>query len=344
MLLGFFCPIGPQTRSSVNMKRHGMNPFDQLGIPRGSSADVIRSAYRRLAKTTHPDQNPDDPSAASRFALLQEVYQAALRASNEISSSGQSDPVAARKRPARHRTVYREVYLEVMQAVLGCTVPMEGASGLCAPCRGTGRLACDHPVACATCDGSGVISSQSKGYISVKLECHECLGTGTTMHVPCHHCGGFGVSSTSPCHVEIPSNVRDGDTFRVEGAASIPDENVRGDIEFVVRIRDKRFRLNGNDIETTAWLDVWQAARGCVLSLKLPDGTPVRLTVPPGTTGGRRFTIKGKGMPSMEGEEPGDFAAVAAFRPLSVSSPEIDEALSALEKAVGDARAASAGH
>ncbi len=320
-----------------------MNPFDQLGIPRGSAADIVRSAYRRLAKTTHPDQNPNDPSAASRFALLQEVYQAALRASNETSSSGQSDLATARKQPPRHRTVYREVFLDVMQAILGCTVPMEGASGLCDPCSGTGRLACEHPVGCATCDGSGIISSQSKGYISIKLECHECLGTGTTMHVPCHHCGGFGISSTSPCHVEIPSNVRDGDTFRVEGAASIPEENVRGDIEFVVRIRDKRFRLVGNDIEMTAWLDVWQAARGCVLPLKLPDGTPLRLNVPPGTAGGRRFTIKGKGMPPMDGEAPGDFAAVAALRPLAISSPEIDAALSSLEKAVEAARGKQAG-
>ncbi len=317
-----------------------MNPFDQLGIPRGSAADVVRSAYRRLAKTTHPDHHPGDPSAASRFALLQEVYKAALQASNETAPPCPSDAPTGKRPPARHRTVYREVFLEVMQAISGCTVPMEGASGLCDPCSGTGRLACEHPVGCSTCDGTGIISSQSKGYISIKLECHECLGTGTTMHVPCHHCGGFGVSSTAPCHVEIPPNVRDGDAFRVEGAASIPEENVRGDIEFVVRIRDKRFRLDGNDIETTVWLDVWQAARGCVLPLQLPDGSPVRLTVPAGTAGGRRFAIKGKGMPSVDGEAPGDFAAVAALRPLTISSPEIDAAMIALEKAVSDARGA----
>jgi DnaJ-class molecular chaperone len=315
-----------------------MNPFDQLGIPRGSAADVVRSAYRRLAKETHPDQNPGDPSAASRFALLQEVYQAALRASSENSSSNHADPTAPRKPPARRRTVYREVFIDVVQAISGCVIPIEGASGLCAPCSGTGRLACEHPVGCSTCDGTGIISSQSKGYISIKLECHECLGTGTTMHVPCHHCGGFGVSSTTPCHVEIPANVRDGDTFRVEGAASIPEENVSGDIEFVVRVRDKRFRLAGNDIEATVLLDVWQAARGCALPLTLPDGSTVRLTVPAGTAGGRRFAMKGKGMPALDGEADGDFAAVIALRPLAISSPEIDAAMTALERAVAEAR------
>jgi DnaJ-class molecular chaperone len=315
-----------------------MNPFDQLGIPRGSAADIVRSAYRRLAKTTHPDHNPGDPSAASRFALLQEVYQAALRAGSDTQTSSQPDPSSTRKPPARHRTVYREVFLDVMQAISGRTVPMEGASGLCGPCSGTGRLACEHPVGCATCDGSGIISTQSKGYISIKLECHECLGTGTTMHVPCHHCGGFGVSSMAPCHVEIPANVRDGDTFRVEGAASIPEENVRGDIEFVVRIMDKRFRLDGNDIQATLWLDVWQAARGCVMPMKLPDGSPMRLTVPAGTAGGRKFTIKGKGMPPLDGEDGGDFVAAVSIRPLAISSPEIDVAMAALERAVTQAR------
>jgi molecular chaperone DnaJ len=322
-----------------------MNPFDQLGIPHGSAADEIRSAYRRLAKEAHPDHNLGDPSAADRFAVLQEVYKAALRASAAaVASSSQSDAsgVGKSRTPPRHRTVYREVFLEVAQAISGCTVPMEGASGLCRHCNGTGRLDCEHPVGCSTCDGSGTIATQSKGYIVLKLECHECLGVGTTMHVPCHHCGGFGVSSMAPCHVEIPANVRDGDTFRVEGAASIPEENVRGDIEFVVRISDKRFRLDGDDIEATVWIDVWQAARGCNVPFKLPDGSPVRLTVPAGTGDGKRFTMKGKGMPSTEGEAAGDFRAVVAVRPLSISSPEIDAALTALEKAVVAARGVKA--
>lgn len=309
-----------------------MNPFDHLGIPRGSSADVIRSAYRRLAKSVHPDHNPGDAEATSRFNLLQQVYQEALRLS-ALPPAPEALSGTSRK-PLRHRTVYREIFIDIAQALSGTTVMMEGAAGLCLPCEGTGRQACEHPVGCTTCDGSGIIAVQSKGYISLRLECHECQGTGTTTSVPCHHCGGFGVSSTTPCEVAIPANVREGDVFRVEGAASIPAEGVRGDIEFVVRIDDKRFRLNGDDIEALVSLDVWQAARGCVLPVRLPDGATTRLTLPAGTAHGRRFVMKGKGMPPLDEGRGGDFVAIASIRPLSASTPAISAALDALEKAV----------
>jgi DnaJ-class molecular chaperone with C-terminal Zn finger domain len=317
-----------------------MNPFDHLGIPPDSDQDAIRSAYRRLAKSTHPDANPGDASAAARFAALQDAYQAALElaAAPPVPEQRASSP----RRPSRHRTVYREISLDVNQAITGARVAIEGASGLCQHCSGTGRLACSHPVGCATCDGSGIISVQSKGYISVRLECHECLGEGMTNSIPCHHCGGFGVSSTSACVADIPPNVRDGDTFRIEGAASIPEENVRGDIEFVVRIDDRRYSLSGDDIETTVVLDIWHAARGCSVPVRLPDGSTVKLTVPPGSAHGRRFAMKGRGMPPLHDESsPGDFVAVVELRPIKVTTPEIAAALAALEKAVMSARAAA---
>ncbi|NTF17415.1 J domain-containing protein [Agrobacterium rubi] len=313
-----------------------MNPFDHLGIPRGSSSDVIRSAYRRLAKSVHPDHNPGDDAAASRFAMLQETYQAALRAA-AIPPEPES-PQGSPKRPVRHRTVYKDVVIDVSQAISGTMVRMEGASGLCQHCTGTGRLASTHPVGCATCDGSGVISVQSKGYVSVRLECHECQGTGTTTTVPCHHCGGFGVSSTEPCDVAIPANVRDGDVFRVNGVASIPSEGVKGDIEFVVRISDRRFRVVEDDVEAPIWMDVWQAARGGSFPARLPDGTTARLTIPAGTIHGRRFTMKGRGMPATEEADAGDFIAIASIRPVTATTPEIEAALAALEKAVLSSR------
>ena len=39
-----------------------------LGVPRGASAAAIKSAYRKLAKKHHPDDNKNDPKAAERFA------------------------------------------------------------------------------------------------------------------------------------------------------------------------------------------------------------------------------------------------------------------------------------
>src|SRR4051794_2764555 len=51
------------------------DPYTVLGVSRGASAAEIKSAFRRLAKTLHPDANKHDPKAASRFAELNAAYE-----------------------------------------------------------------------------------------------------------------------------------------------------------------------------------------------------------------------------------------------------------------------------
>ncbi|HEX9206498.1 MAG TPA: DnaJ domain-containing protein, partial [Candidatus Deferrimicrobiaceae bacterium] len=49
------------------------NYYEVLGIPEGASEEEIRKAYRRLAKKFHPDLNPGDRSAESRFKEVNEA-------------------------------------------------------------------------------------------------------------------------------------------------------------------------------------------------------------------------------------------------------------------------------
>ncbi len=48
--------------------------YDILGVPKGSSADEIKKAYRQLALKYHPDRNPDDKVAEDKFKELGEAY------------------------------------------------------------------------------------------------------------------------------------------------------------------------------------------------------------------------------------------------------------------------------
>lgn len=50
------------------------DPYDILGVQRTSSADDIRKAYRKLAKTLHPDLNPGDKDAEARFKEASAAY------------------------------------------------------------------------------------------------------------------------------------------------------------------------------------------------------------------------------------------------------------------------------
>lgn len=50
------------------------SPYTVLGVSSTAKAEDIKSAYRQLAKIWHPDQNPDDPQAGSRFAEIAHAY------------------------------------------------------------------------------------------------------------------------------------------------------------------------------------------------------------------------------------------------------------------------------
>ena len=50
------------------------NPYEVLGVAASSSADEIRKAYRKLAKTLHPDLNPGDKTAEDKFKEVAVAY------------------------------------------------------------------------------------------------------------------------------------------------------------------------------------------------------------------------------------------------------------------------------
>src|SRR6218665_1156092 len=63
------------------------DPYSVLGVPRSAREKDIKSAYRKLAKKYHPDQNPDDPTAHGKFAEATNAYDLL----NDAGKRGQFD-------------------------------------------------------------------------------------------------------------------------------------------------------------------------------------------------------------------------------------------------------------
>jgi len=67
-----------------------MDPHAVLGVAIDADAATIKAAYRRLAFELHPDRNPGDPEAASRFRAVSEAYEALT-----TGRAGEGSPVDA---------------------------------------------------------------------------------------------------------------------------------------------------------------------------------------------------------------------------------------------------------
>jgi molecular chaperone DnaJ len=133
--------------------------------------------------------------------------------------------------------------------------------------------------------------------------CTGCSGTGRERHQRCGVCAGQGrVVRSDGTSVRIPAGVVDGTRLRVpeRGHAGLRGGRP-GDLYVDVQVRPHSvLRREGADLLMTVPVAVHEAALGTRLELPSFDG-PVKLRVLPGTQGGQRFRISGRGAVTMTG-------------------------------------------
>lgn len=306
-----------------------MNPFTVLGVPFNATKEEVTAAYRQLAKKCHPDLNPGDPEAAERFRVLSEA-QKTLLADLEAASQPRKRPIQRASAPTVI-TLRRNVFLTVHEAMTGCRKSVEGISGPCSCCSGSGRVPSPGPVECTACLGTGVRHNRNSALIRLKVECSDCSGAGKVTWFTCHECAGFGTVHMEECAVDIPPGTRPGEHLVIPGGANNRRENVVGDVEITVVVKDPNFRMSGDDVETSVAVDIYDAVLGTTVDVPLPSGEVFRLAVPPETPHGGRFRVKGRGLHYTEAK--GDLVVIVKTRPLKLSNPGVREAMLALKHA-----------
>jgi DnaJ-class molecular chaperone len=107
--------------------------------------------------------------------------------------------------------------------------------------------------------------------------------------------------------VTIPAGVDSGSQVCVphEGSAA-PFGGPRGDLIVSTRVREHPlFKRKGDSVHCEVAVSVWEAIRGARVRVPTPDGEAV-LVVPPGTTGGQTFRLRGQGLPRLAADGRGD--------------------------------------
>jgi curved DNA-binding protein len=109
--------------------------------------------------------------------------------------------------------------------------------------------------------------------------------------------------------VTIPPGVTDGQRIRLAGQGSSGmGDGQPGDLYLVARLAPHpRYRVHGRDITARLPVSAWEAALGARVSTETPGGR-VEVSVPAGSSCGRRLRLRGRGLPDPRGT-PGDFFA-----------------------------------
>jgi molecular chaperone DnaJ len=204
----------------------------------------------------------------------------------------------------RGADVESEVTLAFNEAVDGVTVPLRLTSeAACPACRGTGAKAGTTPRVCPTCQGTGQTSRNAGGFAFAE-PCRDCRGRGLIVDDPCPVCHGSGRGqSTRTIQARIPAGVRDGQRIRLKGKGA-PGERggPNGDLYIVVHVsRHPLFGRKDDNLTLTVPITFPEAALGAEVKVPTLGGQPVTLRIPPGTSNGRTFRVRGKGVTRKDG-------------------------------------------
>jgi|tagenome__1003787_1003787.scaffolds.fasta_scaffold20962797_3 curved DNA-binding protein len=300
--------------------------YEVLGVSRDAGREELQQAYRRLARQNHPDVNKD-PAAEERFKEINEAY------------SVLSDP-ELRKRYDRFGEDFRRVPDDWEQRV-GAGVGAGGRAG-----RGP-RTTWSAEGADAV-GGFGDGGFGGGGFEGIDIE--DLLGGmfgGRGRGPRAARTAGADQEAELPLSVEeayrggrreitlngpdgprsytvtIPPGVNDGRRIRLagEGGRGLGD-GPAGDLYLVVRLLPHPlFRVQGRNIHVDLKLAPWEAALGASVPVPTPGGE-TKVTVPAGSSSGRRLRLRGQGMPDPAGH-PGDlFAEVKIMVPPRLSDRE----------------------
>lgn len=236
--------------------------------------------------------------------------------------------------PQRGDDLETDLHLTFPDAVNGVETSVNLTSEVsCSTCHGSGAKPGTSPVTCPRCSGRGVLDD-NQGFFSFSTPCPECAGRGTLVSDPCPTCRGRGLEAKRrQVKVRIPAGVKDNQRIRLKGrGGSGRNGGPAGDLYVVTRVApDPLFGRDGANLTLAVPVTFSEAALGAKIKVPTLDGPPVTLKLPAGTSSGKVFRVKGKGVATAK--TTGDLLVtveVAVPQKLSKEQRQAAEALAAV--------------
>lgn len=293
--------------------------YKVLGVSKDADEATIKKAYRKLARTWHPDQNKGNPEAEERFKEIGEAY-------TVLSNPEQ-----------------RQQY-DAIRAM--------GAGGFRGGAGGSGTSGVNFEDifgAFGGGNGGNVRFSTSGGGAGINLDdifgafggfggahgspYQQAPQKGDDLHASTRitlkqSLSGVNIKlavSGKPMTVKVPKGIKDGQSVRLrgKGKASINGGSA-GDLIVTIHVEeDPVYSREGNDLRMTLPVTFAEATLGANVELPLIDGSTVTVKVPAGSDSGRTLRLKGRGVATKKGT--GDLlATISVVVPKDLTPEQLD--------------------
>lgn len=313
--------------------------YDILGVSKSATQDDIKRAYRKKARTLHPDvAGPDKANEFKNVTVAYEVLsndekrqlydmggEQALRNGGaptggfgnfqDIFDTFFGGATAARgpvPRGRRGQDALVPIEIELKDAVFGLETDVTIETAVrCTTCDGTCTRDGSPPQTCTACGGSGSVRKVTNSFLGQVMSttsCGVCQGHGTVITDPCLDCAGEGrVRAQQTLNVRIPAGIENGMRIRMSGKGEVgPAGGPQGDLFIEVHVADHpEFVRQGDDLVCELEIPMTAAALGTSMTIESFDGSE-EVTIEPGTSGGVSLRVRGKGVGRLHRSDRGD--------------------------------------
>ncbi len=328
--------------------------YEVLGVSRDASESDIKKAYRRLAMKYHPDRNPDDGDAESRFKEAKEAYEvltnSEMRSRYDQFGFAGVDPNSAgfssgegfgdifgdifsdifgsgrrQRQQARGADLQYTMDISLEDAAKGIESEIRVPTMIeCKECDGGGAKKGSQPQTCGACGGRGQVHMRQMGFV-LQQTCPQCRGRGTIITDPCGACSGQGrVRDNVRLSVTIPAGIDDGDQVRIAGKGEAGANGIAaGDLYVKMRLmKHPIFVRDGDDLFCELPISFAKAALGGNMEIPTLDGK-VKINISPETQSGKTMRLRGKGVRNVRTKEIGDMLCrLVVETPVSLTSKQ----------------------
>ena len=269
--------------------------YNILGLNGNASDEEVKKAYRKLSKKYHPDLNPNNKDAETKFKNISEAYailtgkqkpkQEPNMGGNPFSGFGGfgGNPFGRNTRPLKIKitTSLEDIFNGSIKEV------QYKAKESCFKCNGEGG---HNSQTCNQCGGRGHIQQGQFMFV-----CNNCEGTGSIYKTTCYTCQGEGsIITNKKVSIKIPKGVTEGTVIRYPKIGDF-NKGTYGDVYFYIEVKPhKIFQMDGLNLKRDLEVPLIDILLGSEKEFETLSGL-VKIKIPKLSDLDKTFRLKGKG-------------------------------------------------